>query len=102
MSDCRNPRGRWPPLDIMRRAKEVDDTGLIPFVDTAAAARYLSLSPHSLECYRSILPVSSAPSATRRAQMGLRPSAVIRDVTGSISRTTPFRRVLLYRCVMRI
>ena len=32
MSDCRNPEGRWPPLEIMRRAKEVDDTGLIPFV----------------------------------------------------------------------
>ena len=54
MSDCRNPDGRWPPLEIMRRAKEVDDTGLIPFVDTEAAARYLALSPHSLECYRSI------------------------------------------------
>ncbi len=54
MSDCRNPEGRWPPLEIMRRAKEVDDTGLIPFVDTEAAARYLALSPHSLECYRSL------------------------------------------------
>ena len=54
MFDCRNPEGRWPPLEIMRRAKEVDDTGLIPFVDTAAAARYLALSPHSLECYRSL------------------------------------------------
>ena len=54
MSDCRNPEGRWPPLEIMRRVKEVDDTGLIPFVDTEAAARYLALSPHSLECYRSL------------------------------------------------
>ena len=54
MSDCRNPEGRWPPLEIMRHAKEVDDTGLIPFVDTEAAARYLALSPHSLECYRSL------------------------------------------------
>ncbi len=54
MSDCRNPEGRWPPLEIMRRAKEVDDTGLIPFVDTEAAARYLALSPHSIECYRSL------------------------------------------------
>ena len=53
MSDCRNPDSRWPPVDVMRRAKEVDDTGLIPFVDTQAAARYLALSPHSLECYRS-------------------------------------------------
>lgn len=54
MSDCRNPDGRWPTADIMRRARHVDDTGLIPFVDTEAAARYLSLSPHSLECYRSL------------------------------------------------
>lgn len=54
MSECRNPEGRWPPLEIMRRAKEVDDTGLIPFVDTEAAACYLALSPHSLECYRSL------------------------------------------------
>ena len=30
MSDCRNSEGRWPPLEIMRRAKEVDDTGLDP------------------------------------------------------------------------
>lgn len=54
MSDCHNPEGRWPPLEIMRRVKEVDDTGLIPFVDTQAAARYLALSPHSLECDRSL------------------------------------------------
>uniref|UniRef100_UPI00346043C2 helix-turn-helix domain-containing protein n=1 Tax=Phenylobacterium montanum TaxID=2823693 RepID=UPI00346043C2 len=26
----------------------------MPFVDTTAAARYLALSPHSLECYRSV------------------------------------------------
>lgn len=32
----------------------MDDTSLIPFVDTEAAARYLALSPHSLECYRSL------------------------------------------------
>ena len=38
----------------MPRAKEVDDTGLIPFVDTEATARYLALSSHSLECYRSL------------------------------------------------
>ena len=54
MSDCQNPHTRWPPVEIMRRAREVDDTGLIPFVDTEAAARYLALSPHSLECYRSL------------------------------------------------
>ena len=54
MSDRRNPDSRWPPVAIMRCAKVVDDTGLIPFVDTEAAARYLALSPHSLECYRSL------------------------------------------------
>lgn len=54
MSDCRNPDARWPTAEIMRRARRVDDTGLIPFVDTGAAARYLALSPHSLECYRSL------------------------------------------------
>lgn len=54
MSDCRNLGGRWPPAEIMRRAVQVEDTGKIPFVDTEAAARYLALSPHSLECYRSL------------------------------------------------
>jgi len=54
MSDCRNPDSRWPPITVMRRAEAVDDTGRIPFVDTGAAARYLALSPHSLECYRSL------------------------------------------------
>lgn len=44
MSDCRNPDSRWPPVEIMCRAKEIDDTGLIPFVDTEAAARYLALA----------------------------------------------------------
>ena len=38
----------------MRRARHADDTGLIPFVDTEAAARYLALSAQSLECYRSL------------------------------------------------
>ncbi len=54
MSDCRNPDSRFPSVEIMRRARAVDDTGLIPFVDTEAAARYLALSSHSLECYRSL------------------------------------------------
>lgn len=54
MSDCRNSGGRWPPAEIMARAVMVDDTGKIPFVDTEAAARFLALSPHSLECYRSL------------------------------------------------
>ncbi len=38
----------------MRRAKEVDDTGLTLLVDTGAAAFYLALSPHSPECNRSL------------------------------------------------
>lgn len=38
----------------MRTAVMVADTGKVPFVDTEAAARYLALSPHSLECYRSL------------------------------------------------
>lgn len=54
MSDCRNPDARWPTAEIMRSARHVDDTGLIPLADTDAAARYLALSPHSLECYRSL------------------------------------------------
>ena len=54
MSDCRNSGGRWPPVEIMRRAVQVEDTGKIPFVDTEVAARYLALTPHSLECYRSL------------------------------------------------
>ena len=54
MSECRNPDARWPTAEIMRRARHVDDTGLIPFVNTDAAACYLALSPHSLECYQSL------------------------------------------------
>jgi hypothetical protein len=54
MSDCRNPDARWPTAEIMRRARHVDDTGLISFVDTDAAVRYLALNPHSLEYYRSL------------------------------------------------
>ena len=54
MSDCRNSGGRWPPVEIMKKAVMVEDMGKIPFVDTEAAARYLALSPHSLECYRSL------------------------------------------------
>lgn len=54
MSDCRNSGGRWPPIEIMKKAVMVEETGKIPFVDTEAAARYLALSPHSLECYRSL------------------------------------------------
>ena len=54
MSDCRNAGGRWPPAAVTKRAVMADDVGKIPFVDTGAAARYLALSPHSLECYRSL------------------------------------------------
>lgn len=54
MSDCRNAGGRWPPVEVMRTAMMVADTGKVPFVDTEAAARYLALSAHSLECYRSL------------------------------------------------
>lgn len=36
----------------MARAVVVDDLGPVPFVTTETAARYLALSPHSLECYR--------------------------------------------------
>lgn len=45
---------RWPPPEVLRRAKFVDDAGTVRFVDTAAAARYLALDAHSLECYRSL------------------------------------------------
>ena len=54
MSDCRNPDTRWPAAEVMQRAVMVDDVGKIPFVTTETAARYLALSPHSLECYRSL------------------------------------------------
>lgn len=54
MSECRNAGGRWPPAKVMKQAVMVDEVDKIPFVDTHAAARYLALSPHSLECYRSL------------------------------------------------
>ena len=54
MSDCRIPGGRWPPTVVTKRAVMVGDAGQIPFVDTEAAARYLALSPHWLECYHSL------------------------------------------------
>lgn len=49
-----NQRRRWPTADILRRARFVDDAGPIRFVDTEAAARYLALEGHTLECYRSL------------------------------------------------
>ena len=30
MSDCRNTDSLWPSVEVMRRAKQIDDTGLIP------------------------------------------------------------------------
>jgi hypothetical protein len=48
------PRRRWPTPDILRRAEFVKEAGPIRFVDTEAAARYLALETHTLECYRSL------------------------------------------------
>ncbi|WP_395697802.1 helix-turn-helix transcriptional regulator [Methylocella sp.] len=45
---------RWPTSDILGRAEFVADVGPIRFVDTETAARYLALSAHTLECYRSL------------------------------------------------
>lgn len=44
----------WPTPDVLRRAQFVEDAGPIRFVDTVAAARYLALEAHTLECYRSL------------------------------------------------
>ena len=53
MTDRIKLKGRWPPPDIVSRAVMIDDLGPIGFVTTETAAKFLSLSPHSLECYRS-------------------------------------------------
>lgn len=45
-------KNRWPSPDLVARAVMVDDMGPVPFVTTETAARFLALSPHSLECYR--------------------------------------------------
>jgi hypothetical protein len=45
---------RWPTPDVLKRALFVEDAGRIRFVDTEAAARYLALTAHTLECYRSV------------------------------------------------
>lgn len=45
-------RKRWPSPELVARAVVLDDLGPVPFVTTETAARYLALSPHSLECYR--------------------------------------------------
>jgi hypothetical protein len=49
-----NPQRRWPTTDILTRAVFTDDAGPIRFVDTEAAARYLTLEAHTLECYRAL------------------------------------------------
>jgi hypothetical protein len=48
------PQRRWPTSDILQRAEFVKEAGPIRFVDTEAAARYLALEAHTLECYRSL------------------------------------------------
>lgn len=54
MPDKSSRQQRWPAPNILRRAKFVKDAGPIRFVDTEAAARYLALTTHTLECYRSV------------------------------------------------
>lgn len=45
-------KSRWPSPDLVARAVLVEDLGPVAFVTTEEAARFLALSPHSLECYR--------------------------------------------------
>lgn len=45
---------QWPTPDILQRARFVTDAGPIRFLDTLAAAQYLALEAHTLECYRSL------------------------------------------------
>ncbi|MFD2236714.1 helix-turn-helix domain-containing protein [Aureimonas populi] len=54
MAEKAQSQRRWPTPDILKRAKFVNDAGPIRFVDTEAAARYLALEAHTLECYRSL------------------------------------------------
>ena len=42
----------WPSPDVVARSVVVEDLGPVAFVTTEEAARFLALSPHSLECYR--------------------------------------------------
>lgn len=49
-----NNRAKWPSADLLARAVYVEDAGPVRFVDTDAAARYLALDAHTLECYRSL------------------------------------------------
>ena len=54
MAEKAQSQRRWPTPDILKRAKFVDDAGPIRCVNTEAAARYLALEAHTLECYRSL------------------------------------------------
>lgn len=47
-------RGQWPSADLLARATFVKEAGPVRFVDTEAAAKYLALDAHTLECYRSL------------------------------------------------
>ena len=91
MSDCRNPASRWPPADIMRKAVMIDDTGgKIPFVDTEAAARCLALSPHSLECSRSLgggPPFYKLGKFVRYASRTVKPGPAAGGTTGPVGPT---------------
>lgn len=49
-----NNRAKWPSAQLLTRAVHVDEAGPVRFVDTEAAAKYLALDAHTLECYRSL------------------------------------------------
>lgn len=47
-------RAKWPSADFLAHATFVKEAGPVRFVDTEAAAKYLALDAHTLECYRSL------------------------------------------------
>ncbi len=49
-----NNRAKWPSAQLLTRAVHADEAGPVRFVDTEAAAKYLALDAHTLECYRSL------------------------------------------------
>lgn len=49
-----NNRAKRPTADLLARAVYVEEAGPVRFVDTEAAAKYLALDAHTLECYRSL------------------------------------------------
>lgn len=49
-----NNRAKWPSAQLFTRAVLVNEAGPVRFVDTEAAAKYLALDAHTLECYRSL------------------------------------------------